>query len=333
MLSSLPKLIGRGFVLGFLLPSILFCLYLQALAINLPGLSSLVPQLDAVKLTPVVLLSLVLAVLLMAVNRMIVRALEGYGDYNPLRILMPLRLRYFREKIVPLFEEAVRVDKARKTNPGAQSSIAGFPLSLSRATEAFPDREDRVLPTKFGNTMRAFEVYSRALYGLDAIPAWPRLFLVLPQSMKDQIRDSRAMLDFNANLFVLSTLAIIMTAAQMYVGQGANQVSVAIAFPVVGAVYAWMALPQGAHQWGEIVKSAFDLYRHRLAKELGLDVPSAAEDERRMWRQVSRMMIFRSPSAIDQLDEFRRPKLVSKRVAKLTKVSSAPPTGNSKAAP
>jgi len=180
MLGSLPKLIGRGFVLGFLLPAALFCLYLQVLAITLPGLPSLESQLDALKLAPVVLLSLVLAVLLMAVNRMIVRTLEGYGALNPLRILAPFRRYHFRKRIAPLFEEAARIERARQAGSEAKPKFQGFALSLSRATEAYPDGEDWVLPTKFGNTMRACEVYSRALYGLDAIPAWPRLFLVLP---------------------------------------------------------------------------------------------------------------------------------------------------------
>ena len=116
------------------------------------------------------------------------------------------------------------------------------------------------------------------------------------------------MLDFNANLLCLSLLAIALTLAQAYVSQSAEKVFYLVPFPLAAGIYAWVALPQGAQQWGEIVKSAFDLYRQRLAKEMGLTVPAKAVDERRMWHQVSRLIIFRSDAALELLDEFRQPK-------------------------
>lgn len=312
MLANLPKLIGRGFVLGFLLPATLFCLYLQFQGIVLTSTQSFDEQLDISKLTPIIFFSLVVAVLLMALNRGIIRILEGYGRLNPFSFLTPWRKRLYARDVEPLYAEAQRVERARSENPTVQPNILGFRAKLSNAVDAYPDQQELVLPTRFGNAMRAFEIYSRVLYGLDAIPAWPRLFMILPQSVQNQVRDSRAMLDFNANLFVLSLIAAALTIFHIYFAGPPPHVWLALLGLGITATYAWMALPGYARQWGDIIKSSFDLYRDRLAKQLGLAIPSSSEVERQMWRQVSRAMVFRSSAAIDMLDRFKRPKTHSK---------------------
>ena len=56
---------------------------------------------------------------------------------------------------------------------------------------------------------------------------------------------------------------------------------------------------------GELVKSAFDLYRRDLSRALGLEHPKNAKEEVVMWQSVSRMMIYRSAAQYRQLDRFR----------------------------
>ena len=46
----------------------------------------------------------------------------------------------------------------------------------------YPAEPDRVLPTRLGNTMVAFEDYPRTRYGIDAIALWSRLVPLLGQN-------------------------------------------------------------------------------------------------------------------------------------------------------
>jgi hypothetical protein len=43
----------------------------------------------------------------------------------------------------------------------------------------FPSEQRLILPTRFGNAIRAFEDYSRQVYGADGIPLWIHLKLIL----------------------------------------------------------------------------------------------------------------------------------------------------------
>ena len=314
-LNELPKLFHRGFIIGFLLPAVLFNWYVHIVLGSEAADFTLAKALDAPHLADWSITTAVLSIFLMALNRSVIRVLEGYGSLNPLRLLLPLVKRRFRQRIKPLYDEALRVDAARQTDPGARSTIKGFAHKMEIAVRSYPDREEFLLPTKFGNVYRAFEVYSRVTYGIDAIPAWPRLQLIIPPRVQDHLREQRSILDFMVNLLVLSLAAALILA---YYRLGSKSLVPPVLFlvPVLSAIYAWFMLPGSAQQWGEAVKSVFDTHRERLARELGLQIPVDHKDERAMWREISRLMLFRAASSFDTLQKFRRQRTKSKRSAR-----------------
>jgi hypothetical protein len=57
-------------------------------------------------------------------------------------------------------------------------------------------------------------------------------------------------------------------------------------------------------EWGEYIKSAFDLYRGELAKQLGLASDATLASEREMWKGLSVAMIYRDEAGIS-LDPYR----------------------------
>jgi hypothetical protein len=300
-LSYLPKLVHRSFVIGFLLPALLFCAYMDFIFRSGVNLSDMFEQSRLLRYT---LSSVVLAILLTAINRPIIRLLEGYGRFNPLKLRLPLVRRHFKRSIAPLYAEAKRVEEARTQDPLAKPTVADFSKKLADAVRAYPDREDLLLPTKFGNVYRAYEVYSRVVYELDAIPAWPRIEMLLPSRVQDQIRDARAPLDFTVNLLLLSLISIVVSLGEDIAWRSGIRVYIYV-IPVLLIAYSWFMLPNTAHQWGEVVRSIVDLYRDRLARALGLRLPENPDEERRMWREVSRMMIFRTSSSLTSIREFR----------------------------
>jgi len=164
---ELPKLFGKSFAIGFFLPA-------TALGLSLLGITAafgylgkvllLLKEKELLGVVSAVVVFWLLAVALMALNGPIYWLLEGYYPWNPFRWRLPDQRREFE-----------RLSKAAQepTNDASHDEVR---LSLA---ERFPDRIEHVLPTKFGNCLRAFEVYSRVIYGIEAIQGWPRLISVI----------------------------------------------------------------------------------------------------------------------------------------------------------
>lgn len=307
-MTGLPRLLGRGFLIGFVLPATVFMLALKVVDVGFDIKALDVPRdVDVLGIVIIPFAILFLAILLLALNRPIVRTLEGYGRLNPFKPLLSYRRRVFTEKIQPVLAEKKRLDEARKTDADARSKIPDFSKRLSKAVQFYPDENEYVLPTKFGNVMRAFEVYSRAVYGLESIEGWNRLQLLLPKQVAEQVRDSRAMLDLIVSILALSAAILILYATAAWRAH-ALPVKVIPLAATLSIALAWSYLPTAAMQWGETVKSVFDTQRHRLARDLGLDVPLDPTEEAKMWRDVSLMMMYRSSEAFISLSKFRKKK-------------------------
>jgi hypothetical protein len=303
MFSQLPKLLDRDFAIGFFLPSATLAGWIFAI-IDGFGFLTTPPNLNSWASTAVgIAIVWLAAIALMALNRPIMRCVEGYGGW---RLLMPLQRKakkYFQDKIAPALAQQSAIDEARARG---ESPIVpdGHPDKLRYAVERYPDAEEWVLPTRFGNAFRALEVYSRVVYGIDAIPFWPRLQAVIPDHYGKLISEAKSQLDFCINLSVVSIIALL---AYLSVAIYKNQFtslwvpSSALATMFFGYTVGIAALGQ----FGSYVKSAFDLYRGDLAKLLGLDLPRSMEQERLMWETLSRMMIYRSAFRASQLTTFK----------------------------
>src|SRR4051794_4521931 len=162
------------------------------------------------------------------------------------------------------------------------------PRRLRFVAERLPAEIGQVLPTRFGNLFRAFEVYPRVIYGLDAIPAWPRLQAVVPEHARKMLADAKAQLDFCVNLSLGGWLVV-----PLYIGLAAAERQMpalaTLCIPVLGLLIGrggyWLAT-SAATNFGGYVKSVFDLYRGEFAKQLGLELPRSIVAEREMWRAV-----------------------------------------------
>jgi hypothetical protein len=183
----------------------------------------------------------------------------------------------------------------------------------------FPFVEGPILPTRFGNILRAAEVYSNDRYGIDGVVVWPRLAYVIPDKYYEKIEDSNNGLAFLVNCSLLTLLlALLCLVACLYqclvlffVIQGRQALFYfipidfrfwdfyqqrAFLYFIVGIVLALGAygfyratLPIVA-EYGNLVRSAFDLFRHDLLKQLKLEMPKNSIRERDIWRQVSEFM-------------------------------------------
>lgn len=304
MFGELPKLFDRNFVIGFFLPVAIF-ITISILIINpYPVGASIISSLKVdliIGSTTFGLGAWVGGILLLALNRDLYRLLEGYRKYNPLKLFSWMeRLRYQRagseiEKLDKEYRECIRSNREFPT----QSRIRRNEL-MRRLADEFPDKEEYLLPTPFGNVLRSFETYPRFMYGIEAVDGWGRLLSVIPKDYLELIDAAKAQVDFWVNISVMFILLQVEYIAIVSINGAQLQWWIVILFVLLGAI-APLRATSAAKEWGDFVKSAFDVYRFSLLNALGLDMPKNREEERILWKKYSQAIIYRLPDLLPEL--------------------------------
>jgi hypothetical protein len=199
------------------------------------------------------------------------RLLEGYWP----RSLAPLRRRLVareRKRVERDDEDwqallpSVLPDRSRAD----ADTLATF-ARLDQARNRRPASPNRLMPTRTGNMLRAAEDRAYERYGLDAVAVWPRLWLVLPDVARDELTAARTAL----NSAVAAALWGLLFCAFAPWTMLAVPVGLCVA---VLAVKGW--IPRRAQAFGELVDSAFDLYRPALYKALRWPLAATPQQER-----------------------------------------------------
>ena len=145
--------------------------------------------------------------------------------------------------------------------------------------------------TSFGNVVRAAEEYPEHAYGLSFVAVWPRLFLAMPEAMRQSIAGSADTIQFLLTTSLLATLFAI--GAGIYVvieSLGATTYLVSVFGALVLAVLAYLGAVESAVEYGLHLRAAFDLYRNDVLTQLYRSLPSTTDEERRTWADVSEFL-------------------------------------------
>jgi hypothetical protein len=113
MFNELPGFFDRNFIVAFFLPSLVFVLagfgLMSGFDVN-PKLTAVISE-DLYKGATIIgVTSLIISVFLLSLNYSIFRFFEGYGKYNPLKLLRPLHTR----KFFKIEEEKNQLNRARR---------------------------------------------------------------------------------------------------------------------------------------------------------------------------------------------------------------------------
>lgn len=305
MFSSLPKLADKNFIIGFLLPALLAILTVLFLFNDTAPHGSLFEAALKEATVSATLLAVSgwgVATILLLCNYWLYRILEGYVG--------PLNREKWRKAKK---EEVVRAQKelSSRYEPKTDSTVLGptdekaaYHRELRAFLKQYPNKEHLVLPTRFGNVIRAFETYPYHVYGIDSIPGWLRLQAVIPKEFQALLNDARAQVDFFVNTLFLSVVVAILAATRCVLDVIANWRSfdnLSLTFPVAAIVaiaIAWIAYHAAvglAVAWGDIVKSAFDLYLPSLAKQLGYQLPDTEPKRKAFWEAATSMFLYWTP--------------------------------------
>jgi hypothetical protein len=182
----------------------------------------------------------------------------------------------------------------------AGTQILGEHSRVGRVlADRFPD-EPHLLPTRLGNAIRAFESYPSIQYGMSAITLWPRLVAVIGEDYANAIAEQKTSFDFmlNSSALAMLTAAVIAAIGLIF---PLPFVSMRWLFLWVVEVFGLVALAYWFYEgsigravaWGQMVKGAFDIYRHQLLKKLGYDAtPPTRAAERHLWQMISQQIIY-----------------------------------------
>lgn len=184
----------------------------------------------------------------------------------------------------------------------------------SEYDQGYPADLNDVLPTRFGNALRAAEDHAVQRYGFDGVTFWPRLIHVIPESYKATIDSTRNELSFLVNMSILSVvfsffciLAIFHTMVTTNVISGNVVVFGSFAGSVLkylvaaglgmiacGFFYNTSIISLGSFTL--TIRASFDLFRLDLLKKFELVRPKDFNEEFDTWANINELIVLGNQS-------------------------------------
>jgi hypothetical protein len=153
-----------------------------------------------------------------------------------------------------------------------------------------------VLPTAFGNRIRAAEDATRVRWGLDHIAIWPLVDGLLSPREQDLHNDVRSDLAFAMH----ATLGVWIAGAVLLADGLVNDeltwrrgALVALLLLAGYPIYRLLAV-DAAERFGVEMRASVDLHRLELYRSLGYEVPETAADERALALAISQALLYGS---------------------------------------
>lgn len=308
-------------LVSFVPTALLALLVLMLLASGLPSrepdpaqILAAIGALSGTQIAVAVLFVLVFALILYPFQLALVRLLEGYWETTRFGAAMAaIGVELHRRELARLIEQAHEPPSISRSEDGPRTGLELHEalrraaeqdrlrrLARRRLTTDYPSQE-RLLPTRLGNALRAFEDEAGQRYGLDTITMLPRLYPYLSSQVSGALDDLRDQLDIAARLCVTLLLASLISASLLFTHGWW------LLLPAATTVLAWVAYRsavQAAVAYGKQVAVAFDLHRFDMLR--GLHFPLLPAD--REWqfnKQVSDFFLNRlSLSPDDPPDDY-----------------------------
>jgi hypothetical protein len=346
MLSTLPKLADKTFIFGFLVPSLIFAIAMLLLFADTSAIQPIVAKLSDSStfenITYVVISTWAIAILLLMFNYQLYRILEGYSW--PLAD-SKLLLNREKQRFIKIVDKISQLEYFRKYYPG--DFLASNAQLLQRyrrqILQQFGGRNESyissVLPTRFGNAIRAFERYPNTAYGADGVTLWLHLNSVMSKDSQSLVADSRSQVDLLINMSMLSIFVGVSALARLMVrflavatpehassiASALNTYATAFGYMVTSeykyAVIAicafiasrvtYLAATNKVYSWGNSVKMAYDCYLPALATQMGYVLPASSSEQRNFWLAVCQRLLYRHPTDFSKWIAAPAPKIAA----------------------
>lgn len=252
------------------------------------------------------LFTLVFAYLLQAFSHSFIQFWEGYWP-KPL-------WNWYKNNVKGIDEKWMRLKKERQNaqerieiskNPDLYTTDQEYALRQEHAFSQkyaflqeklfydYPSDKERLLPTHLGNVLRAAEDYAENTYGMHIIFWWPRLWLILPDAVKQQIDDALApmvaLLNLATQIGIMSLIGSVYLCAQ-YTGPwkiwAFTAACITLILGVIITTVAYRGAVSQAKIYGILIRSAVDIHRFDLLKFLHQPTPSNLVEEKILWENL-----------------------------------------------
>jgi hypothetical protein len=296
-LSELIKMLTDAFRLSAMFPALVFILLNHLFIVSqfkhLPLFNELVGRDLKDQALIAGALALLLGYTLNAIEVPVVRFYEGYPWKDSWwgRFLIGWqqgRIKWLKDKKQGFERELV--DKLNFLSSSSCETHKSLDVKIKKCRSelgTFPQDLVRVLPTRLGNVIAAFEAYPWQTYRMDGVTFWPRMLPILAkEGFAPYVTQSRATTDFLLNISLLMGIF------------GLECILLRIFFlpdigwwlPLTGFIVALLFYKSAivsTYNWAAMFRTAFDLYRYQLADALGLKPVDSFEKEQRLWSELT----------------------------------------------
>lgn len=313
ILSSITGQFSKSLILGTLLPVVVFLILGAIFVVPLYPyewypLKRLI-ALDSETVVAFTFLVVVLSGLLYSFNTTIRNFYEGYrwhktlvGQWRIRQYQKELRdARTFMARTVELRNEMQRRDPEKYAAWISRLENERTTVG-ARVNTAFPSESNLVLPTRLGNVLRSFEKYAFRQYKMGEI-LWPRLRAKLDKEFAAALDEAKTPLDFVINISFLSgvlSFTIFVIGLWYPIAIASRRTAIWWVMEIFGfaflSYFAYTLAVNQSTEWGNMFRSAFDLYRWDLLKQLGYQhTPVNINEERALWGGIYRQLQYGDP--------------------------------------
>jgi hypothetical protein len=236
--------------------------------------NDLMPEHGILLVFTILFIMTLMTVMIKQFGSIILRLLEGYYWPPQLRTWVIERKQRGYEKKEQRFQYLA--NKAYDNPHALTREEREEYVHLDKEFMSLPNLDQR-MPTQLGNILRAAEQRPHDKYGLDVIVCWPRLWLMLPDTIKAELTEAHNNLNDAAQIWIWGFPFFIWTIWAWW--------AIPVALLLMFIAYYWII--QTADIYGQLLESSFDLYRSLLYKSLRWPLPNNPMEEYKQGQQLT----------------------------------------------
>jgi len=205
-------------------------------------------------------------------------------------------------------------DNEKMDDPSALRINAILNTLIVQHEMMFPFVRREIMPTSFGNLLKAAECYSAERYHIDSVVFWPSLVHVIAPSYNLCIQETRNQLSFVVNCSFLSILfgalcwgaSLYQAVLRIFLEEKIQsplyfiQVNLparvyeerVVIYFIIGVVAFLIAFSFyrasliSVSEFCGMIRSSYDLFRFDLLKALHIELPKDSRSERTLWYRI-----------------------------------------------
>ena len=209
----------------------------------------------------IIMIITILSYLLASLHRFLVRIFEGYWPKFPGEHW--------------LMQKLCNRQKQKATDP-KRTGFLHYPADLKK-----------IKPTRLGNILAAAEEYPHKLYRIDVYLWWPRLVTLLPETLLNSMSVAEGSLISLLNMSAICAgLALVLLGAGGFKFVSGSDWQLPLLLCITSGVVArvcYAAALSQAEDYGEMMRTAFDLHRNSILKQMRIPLPTNLVAERELW--------------------------------------------------